>query len=74
MKLRFAVVIGLATAGAALAADEGMWRFDQLPLGAVQKAYGVSLSQADLERLQRRRFASCRGARAAPARSRRPTA
>lgn len=52
MKLRFAVVIGLATAGAALAADEGMWRFDQLPLGAIQKAYGVSLSQADLQRLQ----------------------
>ena len=52
MKIRLAVAICIGAAGAALVADEGMWRFDQLPVDAIQKSYGVSLSPADLRRLQ----------------------
>ena len=38
---------------AVVAADEGMWRFDQLPTGAVKSQHGVTLTASDLERLQR---------------------
>jgi hypothetical protein len=44
----------LVVAGATVvAADEGMWRFDQLPTGAVKSQHGVTLTASDLERLQR---------------------
>jgi peptidase S46-like protein len=49
---RFAVAFCLAVGSAALMADEGMWRIEQLPLDAVAKRYGVHLTQKDLERLQ----------------------
>jgi hypothetical protein len=39
-------------AATTLAADEGMWRFDQLPLDAIAKKYGVRLTAKDVERLQ----------------------
>ena len=40
-----------ACAAVALAADEGMWRIDQLPLNDIAKKYGVRLDPKDLERL-----------------------
>jgi len=43
------VLLGAAVVGA----DEGMWRFDQLPAGAVKSQHGVTLAASDLERLQR---------------------
>jgi hypothetical protein len=46
-------MLTLATGGAAaLGADEGMWRIDQLPLEVIASKYGVRLTPADLERLQ----------------------
>ncbi len=46
-------LVAAATAIAAtLAADEGMWRIQQLPLDAIAQKYGVRLTPADLERLQ----------------------
>src|SRR2546428_10747748 len=52
-KMRCAVALVLATCGAAaLAADEGMWRIDQLPLDVIAGKYGVRLTSKDLERLQ----------------------
>ena len=42
----------LALGGAALLADEGMWRFDQLPVDVIAKTYGVTLQKSDLDRLQ----------------------
>ena len=38
---------------AVVAADEGMWRFDQFPAGTVKSQHGVTLGASDLERLQR---------------------
>jgi hypothetical protein len=51
MTLRAALVI-VSVAGAGLLADEGMWRFDQLPIDVIAKNHGVSLGKADLDRLQ----------------------
>jgi hypothetical protein len=45
-------VLCLALAGVGLLADEGMWRFDQLPVDVIAKTYGVNLQKADLDRLQ----------------------
>jgi hypothetical protein len=42
----------LSVAGVAIVADEGMWRFDQLPVDVVAKTYNVKLGKADLDRLQ----------------------
>jgi len=51
--MRFAVTLTLATCGAAaLGADEGMWRIDQLPLEVIASKYGVRLAPMDLERLR----------------------
>ena len=41
----------LAIAGPA-AADEGMWTFDHFPAAKVQQAYGVTIDQAWLDRVQ----------------------
>ena len=43
MKLRLALVLVLSAASIGLVADEGMWRFDQLPVDVVAKTYGVKL-------------------------------
>ena len=45
-----ALFIGLAVS--AVAADEGMWRLNQLPLDVIAKRYGVRLTPEDIERLQ----------------------
>ena len=51
--MRFIVASVVALAGAAvLAADEGMWRLDQVPLDVIASKYSVRLTPADLERLQ----------------------
>lgn len=50
-KMRFALLL-LVGAGAALWADEGMWRIDQLPVNDIAAKYGVRLDPKDLERLQ----------------------
>lgn len=47
-----AVAVLAAAVGAALHADEGMWRIDQLPIEAVATTYGVRLTTSDLQRLQ----------------------
>jgi hypothetical protein len=39
-------------AAATLTADEGMWRFDQLPLNTIAQKYGVRLNAKDVERLR----------------------
>ena len=52
MKLRLALALVLSAASIGLVADEGMWRFDQLPLDVVAKTYGVKLGKAELDRLQ----------------------
>jgi hypothetical protein len=52
MKRRVALALWLSAGWVGLGADEGMWRFDQLPLDAVAKTYGVTLGRADLDRLQ----------------------
>lgn len=50
----FLLAAGAAgVAGVIVAADEGMWRFDQLPVDGVKSTYGVTLTTADLESLQR---------------------
>src|SRR5437762_1158897 len=52
-RMRFVVTLTLAACGAAaLGADEGMWRIDQLPLEVIASKYGVRLAPSDLERLQ----------------------
>src|SRR5438093_4093672 len=52
-RMRVVVTLTLATCGAAaLMADEGMWRIDQLPLDVIAGKYGVRLTPKDLERLQ----------------------
>lgn len=50
--MRFQLALALAVGGAALLADEGMWRIDQLPVEVVAAKYGVRLTPADLQRLQ----------------------
>ncbi len=52
MKLRVPVALAFAVTVASLAADEGMWRIDRLPLDTVAQKYGVTLTPKDLERLQ----------------------
>jgi len=52
MKLRGALALIVSVAGVGLLADEGMWRFDQLPIDVIAKTHGVSLGKADLDRLQ----------------------
>jgi len=49
---KFLLAFLLAAGGAALLADEGMWRIDQLPLDTIATKYGVRLGPKDLERLQ----------------------
>ena len=51
-RLVFAVLAAAALAVAATFADEGMWRIDQLPLARIQQEYGVTLTPADLARVQ----------------------
>jgi Peptidase S46 len=52
-KIRFVAALAFAIgAAAALTADEGMWRIDQLPLDGIASKYGVRLTPADLEKLQ----------------------
>ena len=51
--MRVVVTLTLATLGAAaLGADEGMWRIDQLPLEVIAGKYGVRIAPSDLERLR----------------------
>lgn len=52
MRIRWIVALGVVAAGVALTADEGMWRFDQLPLETIGATYGVALSRADLQRVE----------------------
>src|SRR5574341_841489 len=52
MKRRIALVCVLSVICVGVFADEGMWRFDQLPVDVVAKTYGVKLEKADLEKLQ----------------------
>jgi Peptidase S46 len=52
MKLRVSLAVIVTVWGVGAWADEGMWRFDQLSLDVLNKAHGVSLRQADLDRLQ----------------------
>jgi hypothetical protein len=51
---RFSVsaLVAASLAGAAVLADEGMWRLDQLPLERIQQRYGVRLTPADVARVQ----------------------
>src|SRR5207247_8569183 len=52
-RMRVVVTRTLATLGAAaLGADEGMWRIDQLPLEVIAGKYGVRIAPSDLERLR----------------------
>jgi hypothetical protein len=48
----YLLALCLAVAGVGLLADEGMWRFDQLPVDVIAKTYGVTLQKSDLDRLQ----------------------
>jgi hypothetical protein len=49
---RLWVAVFLVVSSVMLVADEGMWRIDQLPIGAIAKEYGVRLTPKDLDRLQ----------------------
>src|SRR5438132_1994743 len=49
--LRILLALVVASFGAVLCADEGMWRLDQVPLDAIAGKYGVHLTPQDLERL-----------------------
>src|SRR5437773_2950825 len=52
-RMRVVGTLTLATLGAAaLGADEGMWRIDQLPLEVIAGKYGVRIAPSDLERLR----------------------
>lgn len=51
-RLSFGAFAACLVAGAGLAADEGMWRLDQLPLDQIQQKYGVKLTPADVARVQ----------------------
>ncbi len=50
--LRFLAATLIAAAVAGVAADEGMWRIQQLPLDTIAQKHGVKLAPGDLERLQ----------------------
>ncbi len=50
MLKRFWIPVLVALAGVAAVADEGMWRLDQLPRDAIAQAYGVRLTDADVQR------------------------
>lgn len=52
MTKRVLLALLLATSGAVLLADEGMWRVDQVPFREIEQKYGVRLTAADLERVQ----------------------
>jgi hypothetical protein len=52
MYKRLLIAATLSVAGATLLADEGMWRMDQLPIEAIERAYGVRLAKDDIARLQ----------------------
>jgi hypothetical protein len=52
MRVRIVCAVLGALAVAVVSADEGMWRLGQLPLDVIAKRYGVTLTPADLERLQ----------------------
>jgi hypothetical protein len=52
MSSRILCAILGALAVATVSADEGMWRIGQVPLDAIAKRYGVTLTPHDLERLQ----------------------
>jgi hypothetical protein len=49
--LRILLAVVVASFGAVLCADEGMWRLDQIPLDAIARKYGVHLTPQDLDRL-----------------------
>ena len=51
MTKRVLLALLLATSGAVLLADEGMWRVDQVPFREIEQKYGVRLTAADLERV-----------------------
>ena len=51
MLKRFWIPVLVALAGVAALADEGMWRLDQLPRDAIAQAYGVRLTDADVQNL-----------------------
>ena len=52
MTTRAIAALFAIVAATTLTADEGMWRFDQLPLDTIAQKYGVRLTPTDLERLQ----------------------
>jgi hypothetical protein len=52
MRARIVCAVLVALAVAVVSADEGMWRIGQLPLDDIAKRHGVTLTPADLERLQ----------------------
>ena len=51
-RLSVSALVAASLAGAAVLADEGMWRLDQLPLDRIQQRYGVKLTPADVARVQ----------------------
>ncbi len=57
MWIRWTIALMFATGLATLAADEGMWRIDQLPLDTIAQKHGVRLTPAEVQRL---RFAPVR--------------
>ena len=52
MKIRIFAALFTLLAHVTLSGDEGMWRFDQLPLDTIAQKYGVRLTPKDVERLQ----------------------
>lgn len=52
MRIRTLCALFTGLTVAALSADEGMWRLNQLPLDVIATRYGVRLTPQDIERLQ----------------------
>ena len=52
MTLRLALAAIVSVAAVGVWAEEGMWRFDQLPVGVIAKTYGVTLGRTEIDRLQ----------------------
>src|SRR5687768_3035711 len=52
MSGRWLTLMCVISLGAAAAADEGMWTFDNVPRAAIAKKYGVTLTDQWLQRLQ----------------------
>ena len=52
MTIRVIAALFTLFAHVTLRGDEGMWRFDQLPLDTIAQKYGVRLTAKDVERLQ----------------------